>query len=221
MKIIVDADACPVKEIIEKIAKKYQLGVIMVSNYHHIINSDYAKVLMVDGASQSADIAITNITNCGDIVVTQEVFITVYEKIHLFDSSRKFGPWINRIAINTCVTYLRKNRKVITLSFDETVGKQYEHPYRVTYEDDPELVFEKAELKQEIDSALMELSESYRLIIIMRFRMELSNQEIADYMGISKENVEVKVHRARKALRKIILRKWKERGLQYELPANK
>jgi RNA polymerase sigma-70 factor (ECF subfamily) len=153
--------------------------------------------------------------------VSQEVFITVYEKIHLFDSSRKFGPWINRIAINTCVTYLRKNRKVITLSFDETVGKQYEHPYRVTYEDDPELVFEKAELKQEIDSALMELSESYRLIIIMRFRMELSNQEIADYMGISKENVEVKVHRARKALRKIILRKWKERGLQYELPANK
>jgi RNA polymerase sigma-70 factor (ECF subfamily) len=153
--------------------------------------------------------------------VSQEVFITVYEKMYQFDSSRRFGPWINRIAVNTCVTYLRKNRKVITLSFDETVGKQYEHPYRVSYEDNPELVFEKAELKQEIDSALMELSESYRLIIIMRFRMELSNQEIADYMGISKENVEVKVHRARKALRKIILRKWKERGLQYELPANK
>ncbi|MEN6327322.1 MAG: sigma-70 family RNA polymerase sigma factor [Syntrophomonas sp.] len=153
--------------------------------------------------------------------VTQEVFITVYEKMYQFDSSRRFGPWINRIAVNTCVTYLRKNRKVITLSFDETAGKQYELPYRVAYTDDPELVFEKAELKQEIDAALMELSESYRLIIIMRFRMELNNQEIAEILGISKENVEVKVHRARKALRKIILRKWKERGLQYELPANK
>jgi RNA polymerase sigma-70 factor (ECF subfamily) len=153
--------------------------------------------------------------------VTQEVFITVYEKMYQFDSSRRFGPWINRIAVNTCVTYLRKNRMVITLSFDETTGKQYEHPYRVSYTDDPELVFEKAELKQEIDAALMELSESYRLIIIMRFRMELNNQEIADILGISKENVEVKVHRARKALRKIILSKWKERGVQYELPANK
>lgn len=153
--------------------------------------------------------------------VTQEVFITIYEKMHLFDSSRKFGPWINRIAVNTSVTYLRKNHKVITLSFDETIGKQYDHPYRVTYEDDPELVFEKTELKREIDAALMELSEQYRLIIVLRFRMELSNQEISEYLGISKENVEVKVHRARKALRKIILRKWKERGLQYELPANK
>jgi uncharacterized protein YaiI (UPF0178 family) len=72
MKIVVDADACPVKEIIEKAAKKYQLEVIMVSNYHHVINSDYARVVVVDGASQSADIAITNITKCGDIVVTQD-----------------------------------------------------------------------------------------------------------------------------------------------------
>lgn len=153
--------------------------------------------------------------------VTQEVFITVYEKMYQFDSNRRFGPWINRIAVNACVNHLRKNRKVITLSFDETAGKQYETAYRVSYDDDPELVFEKVELKQEIDAALLELSDSYRLIINLRFRMEFNNQEIAEILGISKENVEVKVHRARKALRKIILRKWKERGIQYELPANK
>lgn len=72
MKIVVDADACPVKELIEKIAKKYHLEVIMISNHHHVIQSDYAQVVVVDGASQSADIAITNISNCGDIVVTQD-----------------------------------------------------------------------------------------------------------------------------------------------------
>ena len=50
--------------------------------------------------------------------------------------------------------------------------------------------------------------------------MEYSNQEIAGVLGISKENVEVKVHRARKALRKIIVHKWDDRGNIHELPAN-
>lgn len=72
MKILVDADACPVKKIIEKIAKKYKLQVIMVSNSSHIINSDYSKHIVVDRNSQAADIAIVNNTLAGDIVITQD-----------------------------------------------------------------------------------------------------------------------------------------------------
>ncbi|HZK87085.1 MAG TPA: YaiI/YqxD family protein [Syntrophomonas sp.] len=72
MKIIVDADACPVKQIIEKTAQKHNLAVIMVSNYHHQINSEYASVLVVDGASQAADLVIVNHTSPGDIIVTQD-----------------------------------------------------------------------------------------------------------------------------------------------------
>jgi len=72
MKIIVDADACPVKDIIEEIARQYKIELIMVSNVNHIIRSNYAKVLIVDGASQSADIAIINLARPGDIVVTQD-----------------------------------------------------------------------------------------------------------------------------------------------------
>lgn len=72
MKIIVDADACPVKPIIENSARKHHLEVIMVSNYHHQINSDYASVVVVDGASQAADLIIVNYTKPGDIVVTQD-----------------------------------------------------------------------------------------------------------------------------------------------------
>lgn len=72
MKIVVDADACPVKDLIEKTARKYLLEVIMVSNHHHVIRSEYSRVIVVDGASQSADIAIANLTLPGDIVVTQD-----------------------------------------------------------------------------------------------------------------------------------------------------
>ena len=51
--------------------------------------------------------------------------------------------------------------------------------------------------------------------------MDLDNQEIADALGISKENVEVKVHRACKALQKILLNRQAERGIKNELSANR
>lgn len=72
MKILVDADACPVKEIIESIAARHALEVIMVSNLNHCIQSQYSEVVVVDGASQAADIAIINMVHPGDIVITQD-----------------------------------------------------------------------------------------------------------------------------------------------------
>ena len=72
MKIIVDADACPVKEIIEQQAGFKNIKVIMVSNYSHQINSQYAEVIVVDKESQAADITIANMTAPGDLIVTQD-----------------------------------------------------------------------------------------------------------------------------------------------------
>ena len=68
MKILVDADACPVRNIIEDLAQQYNLEVIMVSNHHHELKSSYARVLTVDSYSQSVDIAIANLASTGDIV---------------------------------------------------------------------------------------------------------------------------------------------------------
>lgn len=72
MKIIVDADACPVKEIIEVLAERKDIKVIMVSNYSHQISSHYAEKVVVDKESQAADITIANMTEPGDIIVTQD-----------------------------------------------------------------------------------------------------------------------------------------------------
>jgi len=72
MKILVDADACPVKDITEKIAQEYCLELIMVSNINHEIASDYGEVVMVDSIAEAADMAIINRTRSGDIVITQD-----------------------------------------------------------------------------------------------------------------------------------------------------
>lgn len=70
MKILVDADACPVKNIIEKVAKQFNIKVIMFIDTSHSIESDYSKVVQVGQASDAADHAIINATKKGDIVVT-------------------------------------------------------------------------------------------------------------------------------------------------------
>lgn len=150
--------------------------------------------------------------------ISQEVFISVYKKIDQFDSSKKFAPWIHRIAVNSCITAMRKNKKIILLNFDEGYVPHYD-PNPNEFLDNPQLVFENKELKVEIEAALMKIPENYRIVISLRYQLDLDNQEIADILGISRENVEVKVHRARKALRKVILKNRDERRQIDELPA--
>jgi RNA polymerase sigma factor (sigma-70 family) len=79
----------------------------------------------------------------------------------------------------------------------------------------------RQELEREIASAIMKLPENYRIVITLRYHLDLDNQEIAEVLGISRENVEVRIHRARKALRKIILQEKEERGIKIGLSANR
>lgn len=72
MKILVDADACPVKEIVVSVAKKSGIEVIMVVDTSHVISDGYSRVITVDKGADSADIYLINLVSKGDIVVTQD-----------------------------------------------------------------------------------------------------------------------------------------------------
>ena len=72
MQILVDADACPVKNIIVRLAKKYNLPVTMLIDTSHILDDGYSKVITVDKGRDSADIRLVNMIENGDIVVTQD-----------------------------------------------------------------------------------------------------------------------------------------------------
>jgi uncharacterized protein YaiI (UPF0178 family) len=72
MKILVDADACPksVLDICKKVGNKYALPVWTVASFNHSIESDHH--VMVGDTSQETDIRVMNLTETGDIVVTQD-----------------------------------------------------------------------------------------------------------------------------------------------------
>ncbi len=71
-KILVDADSCPVKDIIIKAAGDTGTPVVLVASISHLIScdSDQVQVITVDNVPQAADMAVINHTNAGDIVVT-------------------------------------------------------------------------------------------------------------------------------------------------------
>lgn len=72
MKILVDADACPVKDIIVHEAKTRNLPVLMFTDTSHEINDGYSSVFIVDKARDSADFALITRAKPGDVVVTQD-----------------------------------------------------------------------------------------------------------------------------------------------------
>lgn len=72
MKIIIDADACPVKTIVISIAKANNIPCLLISDINHELNSCYATVLTVDKGRDSADFKILSESECGDVVVTQD-----------------------------------------------------------------------------------------------------------------------------------------------------
>jgi len=72
MKILVDADACPVKNIVIKVAKENNISVTMFIDTSHIINDGYSEVVTVDQARDSVDIALINKCERGDVVITQD-----------------------------------------------------------------------------------------------------------------------------------------------------
>lgn len=72
MKILVDADACPVKGIIEEVAIEFRIPVLMFIDTSHILSSAYSEVIMVSKAPDAVDFALINKTVKGDIVVTQD-----------------------------------------------------------------------------------------------------------------------------------------------------
>ncbi len=72
MRIIVDGDACPGISIIENIAKKYHLELIVFCDINHYIYLEYGEVKVVDSGFQSVDMYVINTCKEKDIVISQD-----------------------------------------------------------------------------------------------------------------------------------------------------
>lgn len=72
MHIYVDADACPVTDIVERIAQKFKLPVTLLCDTNHVLQSDYSEVIVVGAGADAVDYKLIGLCHKGDIVVSQD-----------------------------------------------------------------------------------------------------------------------------------------------------
>ena len=134
--------------------------------------------------------------------VLQETFLAVVEKLHTFDGRSSFFTWIYRIATNASLMRLRKKKLIFqdlidNDDFQETV----ESRVFIDWSQDPSLNVFDEEIKRKIDEAVNKLSDIYRSVFILRDIEGLSIKETSEILGITEENVKIRLRRARQYLR--------------------
>lgn len=72
MRLLIDADACPVTDIAIAVAKRRDVPVILVCDSAHEMHREGAITYTVLRGADSADFKLVNLTEAGDIVVTQD-----------------------------------------------------------------------------------------------------------------------------------------------------
>ena len=72
MKILVDADAWPVVSIVEHMAEKYGIPVILLCDTNHVLQSEYSEVKVIGAGADAVDFALVGLCQKGDLVVTQD-----------------------------------------------------------------------------------------------------------------------------------------------------
>lgn len=72
MQIFVDADACPVVRIVEKLAEKYNISCTLLCDTNHVLTSGYSKVVIVGAGADAVDFKLISLLSRGDICVSQD-----------------------------------------------------------------------------------------------------------------------------------------------------
>lgn len=122
----------------------------------------------------------------------QDGFLRAYQAISRFDPGQSFGAWLNRIVANAALDIARR-KKVRTA---EELSDAMPSPFRDPGED--------AELRARLKSALAELPERARSVIVLHDVEGFTHAEIGEMLGIPGGTARSDLHHARQRLRKLL-----------------
>jgi len=131
--------------------------------------------------------------------VSQDTFIKAYKSINRFKGDSKFSTWIYRIAYNTSLDRLKKNRKHFN---DVTIDEFTEHQVKTI--DNALSQLENEERNQAIQKCLAQLPSDDAFMLTLYYFEDQSLDEISKVIGLTPNNVKVKLFRSRKKLATIM-----------------
>lgn len=128
--------------------------------------------------------------------VMQEAYVKAYQHLDQFERRARFSTWLTRIAIHEAFHRLRRaDAKTSAQSDGEAMTRIPSH------DRDPERRTFDRELSNLLEQAIDNLPEHYRTVFVLREVEDVNTADTAECLGLSEENVKIRLHRARALLR--------------------
>ncbi|MFT5217451.1 MAG: RNA polymerase sigma factor (sigma-70 family) [Glaciecola sp.] len=134
--------------------------------------------------------------------VAQDTFIKVYKSLNKFKGDSKFSTWIYRVAYNTCLDRLKKNK---CQQYTVEINEYTEHQIKTL--DNALDKIEAKEREQAMQDCLALLPSEDSFLLTLYYFEELSLEEIGKIVDLKPNNVKVKLFRSRKKLATILRKK--------------
>lgn len=111
MDIYVDADACPVVRIVETVAQKHGIPVILLCDTNHVLNSDYSQIKVVGAGADAVDYKLISMCRAGDIVVSQDYGVAAMALGKGAYAIHQSGKWYTNENIDQMLMERHLNKK--------------------------------------------------------------------------------------------------------------
>ena len=133
--------------------------------------------------------------------MAQEALIKIYRSVKGFKGEASFSSWVYRLTVNTCMDGLRKRKRApVSLEYAMESGM----PFSDTAPDAPEAYALSVERSEDIQKAILMLSDDHRVVIVMRDISGLSYEEIAESIQVSIGTVKSRISRGRQRLKELL-----------------
>lgn len=157
-----------------------------------------------------------NYSDAEDLV--QETYLKAYRAYPSFEEGTNLKAWLYRILTNSFINSYRKNQRRPQEAYPEDIEELYLYKRVAPDEisdavDSPEEKVLRNISDESIKSAIEELPENFRIVVLLSDVEGFSYQEIAEILSIPVGTVMSRLHRGRKTLQKLLYEDVKNRGL--------
>lgn len=136
--------------------------------------------------------------------LAQETFIRVYRNAAHYEGKYQFSTWIYRIATNLIIDEMRRRQRKGRVFLNNVLGlfQQDEKTYPLPdVRQTPDRTLSQKESVARLETAVLSLPEKYRFPFILKEVQELSYEEVAEVLNLSRGTVKSRTHRAKLLLR--------------------
>ncbi len=143
--------------------------------------------------------------------VVQDAFLQAYQALGGFKGDSQFFTWLYRIAMNTAISWKRKQRVTLRMHGGRDEGGGTVEPVDPSEWSQPGYALDQAERERTIRQALSRLSPEHRAVLILKDMEGQKYEDMAEVLQVPIGTIRSRLHRARLELRELLKQQDEER----------